>query len=112
MRCRAILLALLYAVARTHAAPPPQFTVWGAAAQALPPAPAGWREARDPQPAAGALQPTAEERARGFVLFARDPFVSVGPYTKPFAFERTEAIAARSGASTSQSPSPSTPCVP
>ncbi|NQT88032.1 hypothetical protein HQ560_14795, partial [bacterium] len=95
MRCRAILLALLCAAAPADGGAPPQFSVWGAAARALPPAPAGWREARRPALPAASLEPTAAERTRGFILFARDPFAPVGPHAAPFPSERADALVVR-----------------
>jgi hypothetical protein len=71
-----------------------QFAAWGSAGPALAPAPAGWTEAPAEEGLPEALAPTAEETARGFVLFTRDPFSPFAPAAAPAPAERGEALAA------------------
>ncbi|MBM3476662.1 MAG: hypothetical protein FJX75_25600, partial [Armatimonadetes bacterium] len=89
------LAAMVAAIALQRsavAAPPEQFTAWGTAGAELPPAPEGWREAAAPPEALPALVPTAEEQAKGYVLFARDPFTPIPPNCVPAPSERTTEL--------------------
>jgi len=92
---RQIALAALVAVTALQcgamAAPPEQFGVWGTAGPELPP-PEGWTEAAAPPEALPALMPTAEEQAKGYVLFAREPFTPIPPNCVPAPSERTTEL--------------------
>ena len=74
------------------AAPPEQFRVWGSAGPEFPPVPDGWTEAADASQPLVPVRPTPEEARRGFVLFARDPFVPVAPSAVPLPSERATEL--------------------
>jgi hypothetical protein len=76
------------------AAPPEQFAVWGTAGPDLPSAPDGWTEVASPPEGLPALVPTAAEQTRGYVLFARDPFMPMPYNCVPASSERTRQLRA------------------
>jgi len=93
--CLSLMFAvLLSSVAALSAAPPEQFRVWGTAGPDLPPAPKGWTELPPTPTGPTSLAPTADEQRRGYILFARDPFVPVSPDSPPFPSERTDELKA------------------
>lgn len=92
-----VRLALVSLLAVGHAAdqtgqPVAQFEAWGSAGPISPPAPAGWTEAPAEVASVETLAPTAEEKASGLVVFARDPFSPVDPHAVPAVAERTRVL--------------------
>ena len=77
-----------------RAAAPAQFQVWGTAGPKLPPAPKGWRRVAGDRGASPPLAPTPDERARGFVLAAREAMMPAPPGAAPFALERAAELKA------------------
>jgi hypothetical protein len=72
--------------------PPAQFQAWGSAGPASPPTPAGWSKAPAGLDLWPSLTATAEERARGCVIFTRDPFAAVGLRAAPAPAERARSV--------------------
>ena len=89
-----LALALALASAGASAAPPEQFCAWGAAGPQLPRTPKGWRELPPAELPATAWTPTAADRRRGYVLFAREAMAVVSSYARPFAAERVAELSA------------------
>jgi len=89
------MVLLMQAVAWTAALAdvPRQFEVWAAAGPEYPPAPEGWSLVPSGDQSA-AIVPTPEESRRGYVVYARDPFVPIYPDTVPSAFERATEVTA------------------
>ncbi len=90
-------LALILNIAlppEAHAGRPDQFRAWGTIAPDLKPMPSGWHllPADEGNPLPSDLSPTAEELARGFVVFGRDPFVLVDVGTVPVSAERLSEL--------------------
>ena len=89
-----VLCAPLLSGARSFAAQPEQFRVWGSVGPEMPPAPEGWTQAREAPDGLSAIAPTPDEVRKGYVLFARDPFAPVSQHSVPFPSERAAELRA------------------
>lgn len=89
-----IAVGLLASGWDTYGAVPEQFKVWGTVGPEFRQPPVGWTEVTEEPDPMPALNPSDEERRRGFVLFDRDPFVEVYSRSCPAPSERTTQLRA------------------
>jgi hypothetical protein len=71
---------------------PTQFQVWGSQGPALAKAPTGWTEVQPTGEARPTLNPTEDEKRRGFIVFDLDPMAPAQFGTAPSSAMRTESV--------------------